>query len=384
MQLDTPAAGKYTGTLRWKAGVAFPALPRFPKDRPILNSWKIYLSMRLTELGQKMGRVELQPQQLDALSFPLTLACVIKKLVADDPSFCPADSNGKREIHIVLAGAAVKTEQRILEETNYWEELGWLFPEYTWRLHFVGAEIREGLIDRKAPVSYCAGCTKGCDDVGAPLQRCSVCKRAYYCGKECQQKHWKAHKRECKRDSDEVPAPAFQLSHNLFASAYCGTLIDFLSKAEGCVPANTIITGFNTGMGSGNETLMKAWCPDMLYLVKKNFLCVMTCTNTWSDLRGELTLCEGVYHASIKLPPSANPFKAASVLQDETPDPETGIKKWYSANHCVYAFQGQKEGTVLMGEEEALRAISEVAPTIAAFAPVPEDTSGQQGDGGSG
>ena len=38
-----------------------------------------------------------------------------------------------------------------------------------------------------------------CVQCGAvPLSQCSRCKAAYYCGVECQRKHWKSHKDVCK------------------------------------------------------------------------------------------------------------------------------------------------------------------------------------------
>lgn len=36
-----------------------------------------------------------------------------------------------------------------------------------------------------------------CGKEGATL-RCSRCKRAFYCEKACQQRHWKAHKETCR------------------------------------------------------------------------------------------------------------------------------------------------------------------------------------------
>ena len=36
---------------------------------------------------------------------------------------------------------------------------------------------------------------RGCADAGT--KRCSVCRAAYYCSKECQKTHWKEHKKEC-------------------------------------------------------------------------------------------------------------------------------------------------------------------------------------------
>ncbi len=36
-----------------------------------------------------------------------------------------------------------------------------------------------------------------CQSEGAKMMCCSQCHRAWYCGKPCQKKHWKAHKRIC-------------------------------------------------------------------------------------------------------------------------------------------------------------------------------------------
>jgi hypothetical protein len=36
-----------------------------------------------------------------------------------------------------------------------------------------------------------------CNNAGS--KRCQTCKRVRYCGRRCQQAHWKAHKEDCKR-----------------------------------------------------------------------------------------------------------------------------------------------------------------------------------------
>ena len=36
-----------------------------------------------------------------------------------------------------------------------------------------------------------------CQSEGAKMMRCTQCKRAWYCGRPCQKKHWKQHKRAC-------------------------------------------------------------------------------------------------------------------------------------------------------------------------------------------
>lgn len=43
----------------------------------------------------------------------------------------------------------------------------------------------------------CIECdAKDCETCN-PLYRCSRCQSVYYCSKDCQRKHWKAHKQEC-------------------------------------------------------------------------------------------------------------------------------------------------------------------------------------------
>jgi len=70
----------------------------------------------------------------------------------------------------------------------------------------VTADIRRKVWgDRKAteqeyPVNVCGGCGKAGGENGgvATLMNCAKCKVRKYCSKECQKKHWKAHKRVCK------------------------------------------------------------------------------------------------------------------------------------------------------------------------------------------
>ena len=45
--------------------------------------------------------------------------------------------------------------------------------------------------------------------------RCSRCKMMYYCNVECQRKHWKKHKKECKRVKEEQKSPkSASIQHN--------------------------------------------------------------------------------------------------------------------------------------------------------------------------
>lgn len=46
------------------------------------------------------------------------------------------------------------------------------------------------------PSRECIECDGGCG-TNNPAKRCAFCKQAYYCGVECQRRHWRAHKEVC-------------------------------------------------------------------------------------------------------------------------------------------------------------------------------------------
>jgi hypothetical protein len=55
--------------------------------------------------------------------------------------------------------------------------------------------------DREDLEIICPVCNKGAE------RKCSKCKRAWYCGRDCQVSHWKVHKKSCK-EMAAAPAPS--------------------------------------------------------------------------------------------------------------------------------------------------------------------------------
>ena len=45
----------------------------------------------------------------------------------------------------------------------------------------------------------CVGCEKNEKELKTILKACTGCKKAKYCGKECQKQDWKRHKGVCKK-----------------------------------------------------------------------------------------------------------------------------------------------------------------------------------------
>jgi len=97
----------------------------------------------------------------------------------------------------------------------------------------------------------CTACDASKADVqarGHKLQLCQGCKAVWYCGKECQKKHWKVHKKECKvtdasHVADEVVLRVGDrvVVHGLIKDGHLngcqGTLKDFSDEKERWVVA---------------------------------------------------------------------------------------------------------------------------------------------------
>jgi hypothetical protein len=158
----------YSGTFRWKTSKKLPSLP--PLQESVLNSlsfnlpnslfslnegWKSYflsrgnISLSLSESNnKKLIETALEDLSLvDCLSFSLSIAFLILEKDVLQLPFLSMKSTMKtliyEELNILCVGCASKTEERILKETNAFQELKYLLLPFFRKINFwlIGPEI---------------------------------------------------------------------------------------------------------------------------------------------------------------------------------------------------------------------------------------------------
>ena len=71
-----------------------------------------------------------------------------------------------------------------------------------------------------------------CDKAGAK-SLCSICKKTYYCGAECQQAHWKAHKGPCREATERA------LGNGLVSECVAGSVLRVKSYLDSAAQAGS-------------------------------------------------------------------------------------------------------------------------------------------------
>ncbi|KAL1521167.1 hypothetical protein AB1Y20_022720 [Prymnesium parvum] len=187
-------------------------------------------------------------------------------------------------LHLLVVGASSTAEERLARDSNYWPELLHALPPHaSLVLSFVGPEIE---------ASY-------------------------------------------------PPRPL--VAGRLSARAYRGTLGELLRAEPHLTAANTLLVGFNTGMGSGLFPLMRSWLPDLLLVLSRRIVALFTCANDYSDLAGELLVWRTLLRARLALPPVENPFRAATVVREDS----RAACEWSCSSCYYYAVCGAEEGARL-------------------------------------
>ena len=281
MDFDHSAStGQCVGTLRWSGGAGFPRLGPWPKGEPLapkLTGWRDYLEARL--LPDANGTIKVEAPLLDGLSYPLSLIHALQQLNLRPPEPGP--------LYVLIIGASSKAEERLVRDSDYWQELERFFPGAVIELVFVGPEMAKA-----------------------------------------------AH------------GKVTRLSKRLTARGFHGTLGSLLAAEPQHTAESTVVVGFNTGFGNASDgmakggfPLMMGWVPDLLALLRLGLVAIFTCANDYSDLRGELTIWQNL-HAELVLPPRRNPFKAATVVRES----DAERCEWSCSSCYLYVLCGRAEG----------------------------------------
>ena len=327
------------GMLHWSSETAFTPLPPLPTrfgkktitrgvDLAGAVDWDDFATTRWCLAGADHERPTLTAHALDGLSFPITLAWATQQPAvaaaihdaklrgansAADVRFAAAaagvDDNATLgdgdltlpPLTVLIAGASARTEQFLLEHTEYWNEFVVASPGSSGGAHlaFVGPDVD-------------------------------------------------ARKNTLRR-----------LTSTLTASLHLTTVGAYLNRLGPTAPV--LVIGFNTGLGGGGGDLARAWAPDLVQiLTRKNTPFVLTCANEFADLTGERCVFKAI-GARFIVDPVPNPFQAythaigesAGVERDKNKTVSLEDKKQSScANSFAYAVLGFEKGK---GPEAGLR-----------------------------
>ena len=210
---------------------------------------------------------------------PLSLIYALQRLKLTPPQPGP--------LYVLIVGASSKAEERLMRETKYWHELLNFFPKARLELVFVGPEIAastHGKLTKHGP-SLTSRCFHG--TLGELLK--------------VERQH------NAERTIVFAPNPGF------------GNASD--------------------GMAKGGFALMTGWLPDLVAMLRLGLVCIFTCVNDYSDLRGELAIWKSLLHAAIILPPAKNPFKAATVVRESN---DLDKCEWSCSACYLYAICGRE------------------------------------------
>jgi hypothetical protein len=360
--LDT---NSYSGTFRWKASKKLPSLP--PLDAPLLASyidyqhgWKGYFLSRQQQDSSLM-QIALQDLSLvDCLSFVNSILYLVweknilhlelidqfkqQHAMHVQTSECLSDQTTRRyeKLRFYCIGCSSKAEERILRETNAFQELLYvLYPIVEEiELWFIGPEL-----------SMSTSFTSPLSMYQYPPSSSS--SRRLHTASPC-------------------PCQSTMTTH-----LFQGTAMDFFRSYPhymNIIDYPSLLIGFNCGFGNFENPLPRrydlfyAWYYDLCFLtslsrnmetkrietntetatmktqterIEKDSLAlsmIFFCANDYADLFGELVLMMKVFGMKLIVSPSENPFAFASTMIPPGSDGSQG--EYARGNAFYYAIQG--------------------------------------------
>ena len=286
------ADGMMSGTFRLAPGKSIDALPYpFPASLCATciqrdTGWREYLFARFS--GQPpaspsasppasssaspsaLPSINIQPEQLDAMSFPATALDGLFRLAragvvalgsgaapgrssatvaqvqaqAQAPAPAPAPVPDVARLTLVVVGASAKAEERLLTQSVYWAEIGRHLPGAHIHLELVGLEIAPR-VEAHAEA--------------APKQ------------KQKQKKAKAKAKAKGKGKGASSAAAPVEGAPNMTSAVFKGTLREWMAREAPTHIAGgrqLVVIGYNTGLGGGALKGMASWLPDLIALVK--------------------------------------------------------------------------------------------------------------------
>ena len=330
---DELLSGVSVGTFRWKKDKSFITLPEPTTSTTFeLRGWGPYLTARAGASFIKTVQQDLAT--IDALSFPLSLLFTMTRLSLTPSTF---QNQGITELHIVIAGATAHAEQRLLFDTNYWMEIGYVYKNIPKiYLHFVGPEAATA----------------------------ATLKKSFTTKKINKNSNGKKSKKKNKKNKPMAP----RVTKNTCVEHFRGTSIDFFKQNPLLLNQNekatraTIVIGFNPGFGSGNAPIVASWTKDLLTLSDTNVPIIFTQANDYSDLVGELLVLQQIVGSKFVMTPTRNAFPMATTAH------EPGRREsWSCGNSFTYTIQGwngkesKRRGAIYIKEPRTLaRSLAQV------------------------
>eukprot|EP00347_Sterkiella_histriomuscorum_P009367 403341486 len=300
---DNLKSNESVGTFRWNDSVNLVNIPQFKAEYRVLlktlnEGWQTYLGLRFEEIANEQTQeINIQPHQLDGLSFSMTLVNLIMKLRL----FL------KENVTIVVMGGTAKAEERIFVQTNYYEELTNFFPKTSFKFYFVGPELSNSRNQKSFKVN---------ERLDGFFHKGQISEFLIDQGINPES-----------LENDEIIKSKFPQD-------------------------STFFIGYNPGFGSGYDLLLNSWCVDLIQLINLNLPVCFSQANDYSvtnfrvvndlqDLRGETRVFQVIFEGKVNyvLEPQENPFRAATHYHEE------GKKEtsWSCSNTHFYGIKGWKD-----------------------------------------
>lgn len=289
LDLDETMDGLMSGTFRWKKTKKLPSMPAREGSQgshlDVSKGWMEYFLSRGGSDQEKMKLITTAQSDMsiiDCLSMPLSIASLCIKAGIYDVN------NPPTIMHIVCVGTSSKAEGRVLNQTNCFSELAYIFSNVKdIRLYFVGPEMTS---------------------------------------------------------SSKHPR---NVAPNLQVSEFRGTSKEFFRQASHLMMgSSTVVVGMNCGFGNWENplpvrfNLLMDWLPDLYFLTGTKLPLLFTCANDYADLSGEVAIMQHIMGSYFIVAPAKNDFSYASTLVPPASEKKKNKTDFSCGNSFCYGVQG--------------------------------------------